>query len=261
VRTVERLSLYHRRAARPKGDDRPRRRGCSPLAPAWQNAVMRTLHHLPLCPFARKVRILLAEMALDCELEAEPVWERRDGFLVLNPAGEVPVLVEEDGTAIVDSTVICEYLCEVYGGGELLGGDPAWRAEIRRIAAWFDLKFHREAGRLILDEKIDKRFLARGAPDSAVLRRGIRALRPHLDYLGWLTRDQGWLAGEMFTLADIAAAAHLSCIDYLGDVPWDDYPAARAWYARARQRPSMRAVLADHVPGLPPARGYRGGPG
>jgi len=65
-----------------------------------------------------------------------------------------------------------------------------------------------------------------------------------------------WLAGENFSLADITAAAHLSTLDYLGDVPWDNHEPAKEWYARIKSRPSFRPLLADHIPGAPPPKHY-----
>ena len=64
---------------------------------------MRTLYHLWLSPFARKVRLALKEKGLEFELQVEKVWERREAFLALNPASEVPVLVEDDGSAVIGS--------------------------------------------------------------------------------------------------------------------------------------------------------------
>jgi len=117
---------------------------------------MRTLHHLWLCPFARKVRIVLAEKKLEFELIVEKVWERREEFLALNPAGEVPVFIEETGDgggiALADSYAICEYLEEAYPDPPLVEGDAITRAEIRRLVAWFDQKFHREVTQNLVDE-------------------------------------------------------------------------------------------------------------
>ena len=221
---------------------------------------MRTLHHLWLCPFARKVRIVLAEKKLEFELEVEKVWERREEFLALNPAGEVPVLIdyvdEQTGVALVDSVAICEYLEETYPDPPLLAGDALARAEIRRLVAWFDLKFHREVTQNLVDEKITKRFLGLGAPSSVALRAGHANIGTHLAYIEYLMARQNWLAGDRFSFADIAAAAQLSCIDYIGDVPWDDYPEAKTWYARLKSRPSVRPLLADHIPGVQPPRHY-----
>lgn len=222
---------------------------------------MRALYHLWLCPFARKVRIVLGEKKLDFELRSEKVWERREGFLALNPAGEVPVLVETDEatatqTVLSDSGVICEYLDEAHPAPPLLGATAAARAEVRRLAAWFDLKFHREVTVNLVDEKINKRFLGLGHPSSAAIRAGYANIETHMAYIGWLMEQRHWLAGDDFSLADIAAAAQISCVDYLGDVPWDSWPEAKDWYARVKSRPSLRPLLADHIPGAPPPKHY-----
>lgn len=221
---------------------------------------MRTLHHLWLCPFSRKVRIALSEKKLTFDLVIEKSWERRDEFLALNPAGEVPVLVEgTDGAssvALADSNAICEYLEDAYPDPPLLGGDAFTRAEIRRLVAWFDLKFHHEVTRNLVDEKINKRFLGLGAPSSVAIRAGHANIATHLAYIEYLMARHNWLAGNKFSLADIAGAAQLSCIDYIDDVPWEDYPEAKAWYARLKSRPSVRPLLADHIPGIPPPRHY-----
>ena len=130
------------------------------------------------------------------------------------------------------------------------------RAEIRRLVAWFDHKFHAEVTENIVGEKIMKRFLHLGEPNSRAIRAGKRNIHTHLDYIGYLTERRTWLAGDMLSLADFAAAAHLSAVDYLGDVPWDEHDAAKDWYVRIKSRPSFRAILADHLPGEPPPKHY-----
>jgi glutathione S-transferase len=217
---------------------------------------MRTLYHLWLSPFARKVRIALREKNLACDLKVEKVWERREDFLALNPAGTVPVLVDETGAVICDSSVICEYLEEAYPEICLLPGGPAERAEARRLAAWFDQRFAREVSDNLYREKMLKRFLGLGEPNSSAVRAGYANIRYHLDYIGWLAERRRFLAGDQFGLADIAAAAQLSTLDYIGDVPWDEHEGAKQWYARIKSRPSFRPILADHIPGAPPPRHY-----
>lgn len=217
---------------------------------------MRVLYHLWLSSFSRKVRIALAEKKLEFTLEVEQVWERRREFLAMNPAGQVPVLVEEDGTAIADSDAICEYLDETYPEPPLIGETPLQRAEVRRLAAWFDTKFQREVSANLVGEKVLKKFLNLGEPDSNTIRAGLANVHYHLDYIGYLMERRDWLAGDRFSLADIAAAAHLSAVDYLGDVPWKEHPPAKDWYARVKSRPSFRPLLADHIPGLPPPKHY-----
>ena len=217
---------------------------------------MRLLYHLPLSPFARKVRLALAEKRIPFDLRIERVWERRPEFLHLNPACTVPVLVEGNGFAIADSAAICEYLDEAYPDTPLIGRSLAERAEVRRLLAWIDQKFHADVTRNLLHEKQMKRLLGHGGPDAAALRAGYANLGPHLDYLGWLAETRAWLAGPNLTLADLAAAAHLSALDYLGDVDWSLSEAARDWYARVKSRPSFRPLLADRVSGLAPAPHY-----
>jgi glutathione S-transferase len=217
---------------------------------------MRVLYYIPLSPYCSKARVALKEKGLPFELKLENVWERREGFLRLNPAGKVPVLVEADGTAIADSTAITEYLQEVQPQPDLLGASPAQRAETRRLVAWFDGKMNEEATVNLVGEKVLKRFLGRGEPDSATVRAGLANIRIHLDYIGFLAERRAWLAGESFSLADIAAAAQLCCIDYIGDVPWSHNDLAREWYARVKSRPSFRPILEDRIPGLKPAAHY-----
>ncbi len=217
---------------------------------------MRTLYHLWLSPFCRKVRICLSEKKLDFELKAENPAERRPEFLALNPACEVPVLVEDGGPVVSDSAAITEYLEEMFSGAPLFPGAPIERAEIRRLVAWFDLKFNSEVTVNLVGEKLMKRLMRSGAPDSRAIRAGRENLHIHLDYIAWLTERRNWLAGEEFSMADIAAAAHISCLDYINDVPWADHEPAKDWYARIKSRPSFRGVLADRIPGEPPPKHY-----
>lgn len=212
---------------------------------------MRVLYHLWISPFSRKVRIALAEKQVDVTLKVEQVWERRREFLALNPAGDVPVLVEPDGTVLADSTAICEYLEETNPAPNLLGHNAKDRAEVRRLVAWFDRKFDMEVTDRLVGEKIMKRFLGLGQPDSRLIRSALADLHTHLQYITYLVERRDWLAGSEMSLADIAAGAHLSCIDYLGDVPWDSYGAAKDWYVRLKSRPSFRPILNDAIPGLP----------
>ena len=217
---------------------------------------MRVLHHLPLSPFSRKVRLVLSEKRLPFELLVEKVWERRPEYFALNPANEVPTLVEENGLVIPDSGTICEYLEEAYPDTPLLGTTLAERVEVRRLLAWFDGKFAREVTANLLGEKFMKRLMGRGNPDGALLRQGYANLRDHMGYIGWLSEGRTWLAGASLSLADFAAAGHLSALDFAGDVDWSVAPATRDWYARMKSRPSFRALLADRVPGVMPPAHY-----
>jgi glutathione S-transferase len=222
---------------------------------------MRRLFHHPLQPQSRAVRLLLAEKRLDAEFVLERPWERREQFLAINHAGEVPVLVEDGGLALCGFHPVIEYLEEAYpdtpAGTPMLGRAAPERGEVRRLIGWFDEKFDREVTRNLLHEKIFKRFTQNGGgPDSGAIRAGKANIGMHLSYIGWLMERRQWLAGPHMTLADLVAAAQISAIDYLGDVPWNDHEPAKDWYARVKSRPSFRPLLADTLPGAPPPPHY-----
>ena len=217
---------------------------------------MRTLYHLWLSPASRKVRLAFGEKRLEFAMKVEKTWERRPEFLAMNPTGEVPVLVEDDGAVIADSTAICEYLDEVHPEPPLIGHGPGVRAEVRRLVAWFDEKFRAEVTDNLVGEKVLKRFLGLGEPSVEAIRAGLANIHTHLEYVAWLADSRNWLAGDALSLADLTAAAHLSALDYLGDVPWEDHGRAKDWYARLKSRPSFRPLLKDSIPGLSPPKHY-----
>jgi len=223
---------------------------------------MITLYHFSLSPFCRKVRVALAEKKLAFELVQESLCTPSDTLLAMNPTGTLPVLLDdtqeaENTAVLIHSATIVEYLEEVYPEHSLLKGGPAERAEARRLAAWFDELFHAHVTSDLLSEKIEKRLNGAGAPDMNHVRWALDNIRGHMDYLSALVSERRWMAGDYFSVADIAAAAHLSVLDYLGDMAWIHYPDAKDWYARIKSRPSFRALLNDQIPGMLPPRHYK----
>jgi len=220
---------------------------------------MRILHHWPLDPFSRQVRLVLGEKGLAFDTRLEKPWSDPDSILSINPAGTTPVLIDDrEGArvAVCESGPALEYLEEAYPDPTLMPKSPADRAEMRRLMAWFDRKYDGEVNAYLLHEKLEKRAQGLGAPDPAAMRLGREHLRGHLDYLSGLLEHRDGLAGPRYTFADVVAAAHLSCADYLGDVPWEEFEPVRAWYARVKCRPAFRVLLADRLPGLEPASHY-----
>lgn len=216
---------------------------------------MAKLFHVPLSPFCRKVRLSLAEKKIECELAEERYWEKDPDFLRRNPAGKVPVL-KIDGKTMSESTAICEYLEEKYPEPALLPKAADARYEVRRLVAWFDDKFHAEVTSKLLYERVNKKVMGEGFPDSKNVKAGARAIKYHLDYMAWLLDRRRWLAGDVMTLADFAAAAHLSALDYISDVDWHRSDTVKDWYAKIKSRPAFRRILADQVPGFPPPAHY-----
>lgn len=225
---------------------------------------MITLYHSPLDPFSRATRLMFGEYGETVTFVEEKVWERRHDFLMLNPAGSVPVMVEDDGPAICGAYAIAEYLDETRPanarGWQSLPRGYFARAEVRRLIDWFDRKFNEEVTINVVGEKIDKRFLPKemggGSLDMKAVHVGTKNLRFHLKYTDHLLAGRNWLAGDLMTRADLVAAAHLSSLDYLGHVPWESALVTKDWYARLKSRPSFRPLLGDRIAGIPPIQHY-----
>ncbi|GIK79542.1 MAG: glutathione S-transferase family protein [Pseudorhodoplanes sp.] len=225
---------------------------------------MLTLFHHPVCPHSRFARLVLGELGLDVRLAEERFWERRDDFLMLNPAGTTPVLVEEGRPAVPGAGVIAEYLEEtrgdMLGRHRLMPGDAFSHVEVRRLMSWFNDKMFDEVSGPLVRERFYKRHMPAekggGSPDTEMIRAARTNIRYHLAYIGWLIGRRDWLAGEQMSYADLAAAAHFSVVDYFGDVPWNEDETAKNWYARMKSRPSFRPLLAETVTGITPSATY-----
>ena len=216
---------------------------------------MKKLYHYSLSPFCRKVRIVLAEKALEVQLIEENFWERRLEFLKMNHAGTVPVLADGD-LILSDSAAIFEYLEEVCIQAPLLPASAFLKAEARRLSFWFDIKFHREVTENLLYERIYKKVRRAGYPDSNRIKDGVKNFKLHLHYMSWLLEERKWLAGDQMSIADISAASHLSCLDYINDVDWNLVPFVKDWYSKIKSRPSFRPILSDHLSGFIPPIHY-----
>ena len=225
---------------------------------------MLTLYHHPFCPHSRFLRVALAEYGIEPELVEEKVWERRREFLALSPEGVTPLALVDGVPPIPGADGFAEYLDEAigaeFGDRRLLPEAPAARVEARRLTHWFNHKFFAEVSQWLVEEKINKRFRPAdqggGAPNMEAVRAARANLRYHLHYIGRLVSLRNWLAGDRMSYADLAAAAHLSCVDYLGDAPWGENERAREWYARVKSRPSFRPLLVERLPGMAPSATY-----
>jgi glutathione S-transferase len=215
------------------------------------------LLQFPLCPFSRKVRLQLGEKGIAYSLKRENPWDHRDEFLHMNPAARTPVMQDEArGLNLADSVAISEYIEEISDKVPLISGSSAYRAEIRRLVAWFDQQFYGDVTAPLLHERMKKRLVHRQPPDSSVLREAMRLANGHLDYIDYLIDHRAWMAGGTMSMADMAAAAQISVADYLGGIDWNGHEQTKGWYAKFKSRPSFRPLLSERMEGIAPPPHY-----
>lgn len=215
------------------------------------------LYQFPLCPFSRKVRLLLGEKGVGYDLVRESPWERRDEFVDMNPTGQTPVLADpQRGLVLIDSLAICEYVEETVDKAAMINGTAANRAETRRLVAWFDTHFYRDVTAPLLHERMIKRVVHRAPPEAALLRDAMKAAVGHLDYTDYLLDHRTWLGGATMGLADLAAAAQISVADYLGGIDWKGHEQTARWYRGFKSRPSFRPLLSERMEGITPPAYY-----
>ncbi len=220
---------------------------------------MYRLYYHPLCPFSRKVRVHLTAKEIDFELVQENFWERRKEFIAMNPAGTVPIIFDnESANLIIDSSVICEYIEEKHiDGKNFFGDNHVKRAEARRLQNWFDEKFYNEVTKYVLNERYFNRFLpSSNAPDSDILRVSRRNLNIHLSYIEFLLESRKYLAGDQISIADFAAASHISALDYFGDINWHHYAPTKDWYCLIKSHKIFNEVLRDRITNINPPEWY-----
>ena len=212
---------------------------------------MRQLRNFSLSPFCRKVRLVLGEKRIAFESVSVRPWESG------TPLTSLPELLDEDGTVLSDCRAIAEFVNELDTNPSLLPGRPLDRAIARKWVNHFDESFWRDVTQIILRERVLKRYAQADdkQPDLAAIKTAQHYLRNELQIAERTLERSGYLAAA-FSLADLTLAAHLSCLDYFGDIPWQYFPNVREWYARMKSRPSFRPLLSDQLPGFPPAVHY-----
>ncbi len=225
---------------------------------------MLTLFQYSMSMPSRYVRLAFGEYGEELALVEEKPWARREEFIAVNPANTLPLLLAERDKPVIGAQVIIEYLDETRAPlsrvERLFPGNPLGRAETRRLVNWFIDKMSTEVVNPLMRERVFKPQMTAeeggGAPDTKAMRTARANLVHHMKYVNWLASSRNWLAGETRSYADLAGAAALSTLDYLGEINWADAPAARDWYARMKSRPSFRGILADRVRGVAPVAHY-----
>jgi glutathione S-transferase len=218
----------------------------------------RLLHH-PLDPSSRLARLMCAEYGVAIDLEEAKPWLREPAFLELNPAASLPVLLLTPEPPAVGTLAVIHTIEDRFAPrstASLMPVSPAHRAEMWRLLEWVLIKLNDEVTRYVLEEKIVKRDKKGGTPDVGVLRVAKANFAEHMQYFNWLFATRHWIAGDIMTLADFALAAHLSSLDYMGDIAWETAGETRDWYSRIKSRPAFRTLLNDRVLSMPPSAGY-----
>jgi glutathione S-transferase len=198
----------------------------------------------------------LKEKALEHELVIDFPWNRKSVFSKHHVFSDIPTLVDQDSVVLEGWYAIIEHLEQSVRASSLLGATPKEKAESRRIVTLFNEMFFADITKNIIFEKVIKKHMESSPPDSSRIRAGSSEIKKYFDYITCLVDSRNWLSGNEFSVADIAAAAQISCIDYIGSIGWDNYPSVKDWYVRIKSRPSFRDLLYDRIPNVAPPDYY-----
>jgi glutathione S-transferase len=220
-------------------------------------------YHYPICPFSRKIRFIFADKNIPFVSVIENFWEKREKFCLINKSGEIPFLavkfsdVDKKNLLIFGQNTVFEYLNTKYGDTSYIFGNIEQQTEIRKMSEWFDQKFYNEVSKYILNERIYYWHKYQRSPDIQLLKMARMNLEQHLLFIGEILSSQDWIAGNTFSLADITCACHLSSLDYLGEIEWQNHKIVKDWYTIIKSKPAFRDLLYDLVPGFKPSAIYR----
>ena len=218
---------------------------------------MYKLYYMPLNFYCRAARVILVEKGISFEIINEPFWKRRLDFLKINPAGDLPVIVDDENTNIIGYEALAEYLDEKKVGKKLIGNSLKERLEVRRLCMWIGRKLQNEVMKNILDERVFNSLKENSQPSTLTMKAGRKNLKNHMSYFDWILKRKSFLAGDHFTLADISLAAALSSLDYLNEVDWKSYEKAKNWYSVIKSRPSFREILEESIYNITPSLHYK----
>ena len=217
------------------------------------------LYHFPFDPGSRSARLALGEAKIAHEEIVVRPWEPDCPIAGMNPSGMPPVLQTTEAgkpLTLCEAPAILGWIEDKQRAPLLLSTDHAERAEARRLTGWFDRRFTDEVNAVLLHERLEKPLLRLGPPEARALRDGRAALKDHLAMLEPLAASREWLAGRRLSQADLVAAAHVSVLDYFGEISWRSYPSLKLWYMKLKSRPCFRSLLADKFQGLAAAPHY-----
>ena len=217
---------------------------------------MYTLYHHPSCPFCRCARIVLAEKEIDFNMEVLEPWKDQEDILHLNPAGNLPILMTPSEDVICGYRPICNYINEITMN-PLLPNEAMVRAEIRWVCDFFNENFYHAVTKPLLTARIYTRLCGITA-DANCLRTGHRNREIYLNMFEQMLHKDDYVGCHEFSFGDVAAGAHVSLLDYCGEMVWDTekYPRIYEWYSAVKSRPSFQKLLTDRIGTIIPSRTY-----
>ena len=218
---------------------------------------MYTLYHYYLCPSSRFIRLVLEEYKIAYDIQLENYWKPQKEFLLLNPAGHLPVLINLDNYALIGANVCMEYFKSLNLKPNLMNDEYKEQAEIRRICHWFEIVFKKEVLDPIIYEKVYSRVVESINPNSNNIRSALQNLNFHIQYFDYLLKHRDWIVGDSLTYSDLIASANFSTMDYLGLLDFGKCQHIKEWYLKLKSRPSFKILLKDQIVGLNPDNNYK----
>ena len=217
---------------------------------------MYTLYHFPLCPFSRKLRVMMNEKEINYDLKLYEFWNKNKQNYKLTKFGSVPILVAGKNV-FQHSYLASSYLERVYNNVELIPKDFNKNLHVKTMCLWFEEKFFNDVVYHFLYQKVINFLSSNTSPDTNVLNIAKENLIHYFNYIESILAHSTWIAGDFFTLSDITAACQISVLDYLGIIDWKKTPPAIVdWYCVIKSRSSFQSLLEDRIIGFQPPAHY-----
>ena len=218
---------------------------------------MITLYHYYLCPSSRYIRLILEEHKITYNTQLENYWKPQKNFLKLNPAGHLPVLVNNDNFPVIGANACVEYIKDLKLKPKLFVDDYREKAELNRLVHWFDVIFKKEVFDPIIYEKVFSRIVDNMTPNSDNIRAALNNLDFNIQYFNYLLNSKNYFIKDDLTYFDFLVAANLSILDYLGLLNFKSHENIKEWYSKIKSRPSFKTLLKDQIVGLNPHQNYQ----
>lgn len=194
-----------------------------------------------LSPYVRKVAVICAEKGISWDLARGGPGSTDPEFLAASPLGKIPA-IDDDGFTLADSSAIAFYLEAKYPDPCLLPAEPQLRGKTVFWDEYADTVLGTSGLKILFNRLVGPKLLKVGGDESIALQ-GEAELPRWLDWLETQVPAQGWLVGDIFTLADIAIGSTMRTLAYVGHgIDAVQRPATAAWYARVTARPAWAAV-------------------